>query len=86
MHLLLNLTLYPPFSPWLSQLLIVSTRRATKKYSLLCSNRRVALLIHDFVGTGEQDTDNYTRVDGRPRHSITLNGDVKEEKGEMAER
>eukprot|EP00967_Tisochrysis_lutea_P003555 scaffold4224_cov43-Tisochrysis_lutea.AAC.2 len=66
--------------------LIVSTRRNTKKYQLLSANKHVALLIHDFAGESDADLLNYTALEGRQRHSITLNGDVKEQEGEMAER
>jgi len=64
----------------------VSTRRNTKKYQLLSANKHVALLIHDFAGESDADLLNYTALEGRQRHSITLNGDVKEQEGEMAER
>ena len=64
----------------------MSTRRNTKKYQLLSANKHVALLIHDFAGESDADLLNYTALEGRQRHSITLNGDVKEQEGEMAER
>ena len=69
-----------------AEVLIVSTRRSTKKYATLCANRNVALLVHDFAGENESDLLNYTALEGRPRHSITLSGVVREESGEMAER
>jgi len=47
------------------QVLIVSTNRNTKKYKLLCANKRVALLIHDFAGENESDLLNYTALEGR---------------------
>lgn len=68
------------------EVVIVSTRRNTKKYQFILENKEVALLVHDFSGEAEEDGQNYEELEGRARHSITLNGIVHEQTGELAER
>ena len=61
-----------------AEVLIISTRRNTKKYSMLLVNRQVALLVHEF---SNDDTDNYAAGrGGRMRYSVTLNGVVASSK------
>lgn len=67
-----------------SEVLVLSTRRDTLKYQTLMRNSRVALLVHDFVSEGDGDERNYeVAVTGGARYSITLNGCVTEETGEL---
>lgn len=70
-----------------SEVLIISTRRNTKKYELIASNQSVALLVHDFDAEHSNDASNYRSLqEGRTKYSITLNGIVKEQSGDLAER
>ena len=66
-------------------MLIISTRRDTKKFDILTENENVALLVHDFATHADSPNDDYTEINSRPRYSITLNGEVREEEGELAE-
>tara|TARA_B110001452_G_C15195438_1_gene414953 strand:- start:723 stop:1454 length:732 start_codon:yes stop_codon:yes gene_type:complete len=66
------------------EVMIMSTQRNTKKYTILKENKHVALLVHGFESGHENDGDNYDDAK-KSRYSITLNGEVKEEKGELAE-
>jgi nitroimidazol reductase NimA-like FMN-containing flavoprotein (pyridoxamine 5'-phosphate oxidase superfamily) len=69
------------------EVLVMTTRRDTKKYEMLGSNRQVALLVHEFSNDGAQDeSTNYATVEGRSRYSITLNGLAQEATGELAEK
>jgi len=75
-----------PLSAADGEVLVLSTRRETLKYKMLTQNRNVALLVHDFVSEEEGDARNYeVAMTGSARYSITLNGRVTEEVGEMAE-
>ena len=69
-----------------SEVMIISTRRDTKKFEIITMNRSVALLVHDFEGSDDADASNYEQIRGRTRYSITLNGTVKVQSGELAER
>ena len=51
---------------------------------MITRNNNVALLVHDF--DSEEDEQNYTTIGGQKRYSITLNGTVNVQEGEMAER
>lgn len=66
------------------EVMIMSTQRNTKKYTILKENKNVALLVHGFESGQEKDGDNYND-EAKSRYSITLNGEVKEEQGELAE-
>uniref|UniRef100_A0A7S2IJN9 Pyridoxamine 5'-phosphate oxidase N-terminal domain-containing protein n=1 Tax=Haptolina brevifila TaxID=156173 RepID=A0A7S2IJN9_9EUKA len=69
-----------------SEVMIISTRRNTKKFQLITCNTNVALLVHQFDTETEKDGNNYdTLGSGRTRCSITLNGRVRVQEGEMAE-
>jgi len=69
------------------EVLILSTRRDTLKYQTLIKNSRVALLVHDFSTESDADDRNYeVAVTGGARYSITLNGHVNEETGEIGEK
>ena len=70
------------------EVMILSTQRNTKKYDILKLNKNVALLVHDFVSQDRaMDSSNYTASEGGgSRYSVTLNGTVEEEEGEVAER
>ena len=46
----------------------------------------MALLVHDFNTSADADATNYQQMDGRTRYSITLNGVVSVQEGELAER
>ena len=70
----------------LSEVLIISTQRKTKKFELITRNNQVALLVHDFNTSADADATNYQQMDGRTRYSITLNGVVSVQEGELAER
>ena len=69
-----------------SEVMIISTRRDTKKYDIITENNNVALLVHDFDASSGSDESNYSSVAGQTRYSITLNGTVKVQEGELAER
>jgi general stress protein 26 len=58
---------------------IMSTRRDTKKYTLLTGNSNVAVLIHDF------SDDSTNHKEEKTARTITLNGTVREESGEAEE-
>ena len=73
-------------SAGITQVLIISTRRDTKKFDILTENENVALLVHDFATHADSPNDDYTEINSRPRYSITLNGVVRVEQGELAER
>lgn len=67
-----------------SEVLIMSTRRDTKKFLQLTRNKNVALLVHDFSSSDEA---NYAPGDdGGSKFSITLNGTVEVQQGALAER
>lgn len=68
-----------------AEVLIMSTKRMTKKYELFCQNKNVALLVHDFTSDSRHDQTNYDVLEGKQRFSITLNGVVREESGDIAE-
>lgn len=55
------------------EVVILTTRRNTKKYNQIVNNPKVALLIHDFEGEHHDDTST--------RFSITLNGEVDTDLG-----
>ena len=61
------------------EVIILTTRRNTKKYNQIVSNPKVALLIHDFEGEHHDD-------DTSSRFSITLNGEVDTDLGSDEER
>ena len=63
--------------------MVISTQRKTKKFDLITENENVALLVHDFNVHSDDDPD--SRQPDRPRYSITLNGRVCVEEGELAE-
>ena len=42
--------------------------------------------MHDFATHADEDNYDYAPVDSRPRYSITLNGRVRVESGELAEK
>jgi len=69
-----------------SEVMIISTQRKTKKYEVITRNKNVALLVHDFDATANADANNYQQMNGQTRYSITLNGLVKVQEGELAER
>lgn len=48
-----------------------------------CLDRR---LVHDFTTHADEDNNDYSPLENRPRYSITLNGRVHVETGERAER
>ena len=69
------------------EVVIMSTQRNTKKYAMLKQNDSVALLVHDFSSDSTAEEVNYEKVaGGRSRFSLTLNGTVREEEGEIAEK
>eukprot|EP00386_Alphamonas_edax_P007322 GDKI01024338.1.p1 GENE.GDKI01024338.1~~GDKI01024338.1.p1 ORF type:complete len:184 (-),score=47.69 GDKI01024338.1:24-575(-) len=77
--------------PQLGGLLIMTTRRDTKKYTALQTNPQVALLVHDFDQLRRPHT--HTQEDtaassgcGGGTCSITVYGEAVEAKGEVAER
>lgn len=69
-----------------TEVMVMSTRRNTKKYAMLTENENVALLVHDFAADASADMTNYEEVEGRSKFSITLNGTVRVENGALAER
>lgn len=69
-----------------SELLIISTQRNTKKYEITTANQNVALLVHDFVAEQAHDATNNQKLQGQTCYSITLNGVVKEQHDELAEK
>ena len=69
------------------EVLVVSTQRKTRKFDILTENENVALLVHDFHTHDDEPNNDYSpTAQGRPRFSITLNGIVRVEEGEQAER
>ena len=68
------------------EVLVISTRRDTKKYAMLLVNSQVALLVHDFSSASAADDANYSTRQGKARYTITLNGTVQEAHGDVAER
>lgn len=76
-----------PSLPEQSEVMVLSTQRRTKKYEILTANENVALLVHDFTThrDGDEDT-NYEKLGTRTKYSITLNGTVRVETGELADR
>lgn len=69
------------------EVMVISTQRKTKKYDILTENENVALLVHDFSTHSAEPNHDYAPTEGgKPRYSITLNGTVVVEEGEMAER
>ena len=68
------------------EVLVISTRRDTKKYAMLLVNSQVALLVHDFSSASAEDDANYSTRQGKARYTITLNGTVQEAHGDVAER
>ena len=76
-----------PSLPEQSEVMVLSTQRQTKKYEILTANENVALLVHDFATHLDGDKDsNYEKLGTRTKYSITLNGTVRVETGELAER
>ena len=69
-----------------SEVLIISTQRNTKKYEIITANQNVALLVHDFVAEQAHDATNNQKLQGQTCYSITLNGVVKEQHDELAEK
>lgn len=69
-----------------SEVLVISTQRKTKKFEILTENEKIALLVHDFQTHSDAANEDYAPVDNRPRYSITLNGTVRVEEGELAEK
>lgn len=69
-----------------TEVMIISTRRNTKKYDIITRNQNVALLVHDFDTNASADVSNYLQMEGQSRYSITLNGKVQVHTGELAER
>jgi len=69
-----------------SEVMIISTQRKTKKFDIITENTNVALLVHDFATHADDANADYSPIGNRPRYSITLNGHVRVEKGELAER
>jgi len=69
-----------------SEVMVISTRRDTKKFQIITENHNVALLVHDFDTGAGGDAANYIQIDSTTRYSITLNGTVKVQQGELAER
>ncbi len=71
-----------------SELLVMSTRRNTKKFAILMANQHVALLIHDFDSRRLSDEEEAEQAHsgGGARVSITLNGCAREETGALGER
>lgn len=61
-------------------ILVMSTRRNTKKYEALVDNPKVAILIHDFDAKRNQESNS-----GGGTFSITIYGDVTVATGERAE-
>jgi len=69
------------------EVMVISTQRKTKKFDILTQNENVALLVHDFTTHREGDGANYESLGGEvAKYSITLNGTVRVEEGELAER
>ena len=68
------------------EVLVISTRRDTKKYAMLLVNSQVALLVHDFSSASAEDDANYSTRQGKARYTITLKGTVQEAHGDVAER
>ena len=57
------------------------------RYEIITQNKNVALLVHDFDSDAVRDSVNYSALSGeKTRFSITLNGTVKVQEGEVAER
>ena len=54
------------------EVVIMSTNRKTKKFEMLQEQKGVALLIHDFISSGEDDGST-----GGGMYSITLNGNCR---------
>jgi hypothetical protein len=76
-----------PNQPEIEEVMVLSTQRQTKKYEILTANENVALLVHDFVTHRDGDEDaNYEKLGTRTKYSITLNGTVRVETGELADR
>jgi len=69
-----------------SEVMVISTQRKTKKFDILTENENVALLVHDFATHNDESNFDYELLNNRPRYSITLNGRVRVEEGELAER
>ena len=68
-----------------SEVMIISTRRDTKKFQLITCNTSVALLVHEFETDADSAGRNYEAIGERTRFSITLNGQVRVQEGYMAE-
>lgn len=76
-----------PSSPEPTEVMVISTQRKTKKFEILTENENVALLVHDFQTHLDGDEDNnYEALGNRGKFSITLNGSVRVETGELAEK
>ena len=81
-----------------SEVLVMSTRRDTKKFKLFMANKQVALLVHDFDSRRQRNSPEEeeeaaaaagqrgSNGGGGARVSITLNGVAREETGEVGER
>ncbi|KAG5186739.1 hypothetical protein JKP88DRAFT_36281 [Tribonema minus] len=85
---LMNFTYYQP-----DEVIIMSTRRDTKKYNLLQSSNNVAVLVHDFPGQRSRDGSSSSpplhlssdETGKMETFSITMNGRARIEAGEVAE-
>lgn len=58
------------------EVVILTTRKDTKKFKMLTKQKGIALLVHDFGGEGE----------GEGLYSITMNGECNIVEGEKAEK
>ena len=63
------------------------TAQTPLSLTTLCASEIVHRLVHDFATHGDAtERADYSPVGDRPRYSITLNGRVRVEEGELAER
>ena len=71
------------------EVIILTTRRKTKKYSQIMKNSKVALLVHDFSHTDGHDNHvdhvGNNGTNGIQKFSITLNGQVYDTEGSKDE-
>ncbi|CAN0411824.1 unnamed protein product [Pylaiella littoralis] len=75
---LMNFTYYPA-----DEVIILSTRRDTKKYHLVQTGRNVAILVHEFPDTKASYSSGGS---GNSKVTITLNGRATIQEGQDAER
>eukprot|EP00752_Nemacystus_decipiens_P002771 g2589.t1 len=80
---LMNFTYYPA-----DEVIILSTRRDTKKYKLVQAGRNVAILVHEFpdAGGGYSSGGGGSGGGCTSKVTITLNGRATIQEGEQAER